>query len=45
MAISNEIKNGKIVNFEIKTGIRYRIELNTNLNDIYACEVKVYANR
>ena len=43
--LPGDLKNGKIVNFEIKSGVRYKIELDTNLNDIYACEVKVYANR
>ncbi len=39
------VENEKIVGLEIKKSVRYKIELNTNLNDIYACEVKIYANR
>ena len=40
-----EVINGKINSFHIKNGVRYKIELDTDLDDIYACEVKLYANR
>lgn len=42
---SVNIENNKIKNFSIQNGIRYKIELNTNLDDLYACEVRIYANR
>lgn len=40
-----KVENGKIKDFEIKKNNKYKVEINTNLNDIYACEVRIYANR
>ena len=39
------VENGKIVNLKLKKDIMYKIEIYTDLNDIYACEVKLYALR
>lgn len=39
------VENGKIINFKLKKDVMYKIEAYTNLNDIYACEVKLYAFR
>lgn len=39
------VENGKIINFKLKKDVMYKIEVYTNLNDIYACEVKLYAFR
>ncbi len=39
------IDKGKIVNLKLKKDTIYKIEVYTNLNDIYACEVKLYAIR
>ena len=33
------------VEIELKNGIKYKIEVDTDLDDYYACEVKIYANR
>ncbi len=43
----NEVKidKNRIKNFSIENGIRYKIEMNTDLDDLYACEVRIYANR
>ncbi len=38
-------ENGIIKGFEIKNGVKYKIEVETDLDDYYACEVKIYANR
>lgn len=40
-----DISDGKAVNFELLNGKKYKFELTTNLKDLYACEVKIYANR
>ena len=40
-----KIDNNKIKNFSIQNGARYKIEINTDLDDLYACEVRIYANR
>lgn len=40
-----DISNGRVMNFKLQSGIKYNFELKTNLKDLYACEVKVYANR
>ena len=40
-----KIENNKIKNFSIQNGVRYKIEVNTDLDDLYACEVRIYANR
>lgn len=40
-----EVKEGKVVSFNLKNGSKYKFEYEANLNDLYACEVKVYANR
>ena len=39
------VKNGIIKGFELKNGVKYKIEVDTDLDDYYACEVKIYANR
>ena len=39
------IENGIIKGFELKNGVKYKIEVDTDLDDYYACEVKIYANR
>lgn len=39
------VENNRIKNFAIRNNTRYRIDIQTDLDDIYACEVKVYANR
>lgn len=38
-------ENGKINNMKIKKGMMYKIEVDTDMNDLYACEVKLYAIR
>lgn len=40
-----KVENGKMVNMNLKKDTMYKIEVHTNLNDIYACEVKLYAIR
>lgn len=40
-----ELIDGKIKGFEISKDVRYKILIKTDLDDIYACEVKVYASR
>ena len=37
------IDNNKIVDFSMKKDENIRIEIETDMNDIYACEVKIYA--
>jgi len=39
------VENGKIVHLKLKKNEMYKIEVYTSLNDIYACEVKLYAFR
>ena len=39
------VENGIIKGFELKNGVKYKIEVDTDLEDYYACEVKIYANR
>ena len=39
------VENGIIKRLELKNGVKYRIELDIDLDDYYACEVKLYANR
>lgn len=39
------VENGKIVNFSLRKDATSKIIVYTNLNDIYACEVKLYAIR
>lgn len=39
------VENGIIKGFELKNGAKYKIEVDTDLDDYYACEVKIYANR
>ena len=39
------VENGIIKGFELKNGVKYKIEVDTDLDDYYACEVKIYANR
>lgn len=39
------VENGIIKGFELKNGSKYKIELDIDLTDYYACEVKIYANR
>ena len=40
-----EIENNIIKNIKLEKGKKYKFELETELDDIYACEVKIYANR
>ncbi len=40
-----EIVNGKINNIKIEEGKKYKIELNTDIRELYTFEVKMYANR
>lgn len=42
--IEYEIKNNKLIGFSMEKNERIKIEIETDLDDIYACEVKVYAN-
>jgi hypothetical protein len=39
------LSEGKIKGFDMKKDVRYKILVKTNLDDIYACEVNVYAIR
>ena len=39
------IDNNKIKSFNIQNGVHYKVEINTDLDDLYACEVRIYANR
>ena len=39
------IDNNKIKSFNIQNGVNYKVEINTDLDDLYACEVRIYANR
>ena len=40
-----EIENNIIKNIKLEKDKKYKFELETELDDIYACEVKIYANR
>lgn len=41
----HEIKEGRVVGIKLVEGNYYKIKLSTGLNDLYAFEVKMYANR
>ncbi|MEG0909843.1 MAG: hypothetical protein RSH78_05740, partial [Bacilli bacterium] len=41
----HQLENGKIKNLELIEGTKYKIEIETELKGLYACEVKIYANR
>lgn len=43
--IPHEIKNGRVVKIKLVEGNNYKIKLLTGLRDLYAFEVKMYANR
>lgn len=43
--MNGNIEDGKIIGMQLKNGNKYKIEVETDLDDYYACEVKVYANR
>ena len=40
-----EIVDGKLKNIKIEEGKKYKIELDTDLRELYTFEVKMYANR
>jgi hypothetical protein len=40
-----EIVDGKLKNIKIQDGRKYKIEMNTDLRELYTFEVKMYANR
>lgn len=39
------VEKGIIKGFELQNGVKYKIEVDTDLDDYYTCEVKIYANR
>lgn len=39
------VENNLVKNIKLEKNKKYKFELDTNLDDIYACEVKLYANR
>lgn len=39
------VEKNKVKNIKLENGKKYKFELNTDLDDIYVCEVKLYANR
>lgn len=43
--VSANVEDGKIKEFKIQNGVKYKIEVETDLNDYYACEVRIYASR
>ena len=40
-----DVENNKVKNVLLEKNKMYKFEFETNLDDIYACEVKVYANK
>ena len=38
-------ENNLVKNIKLEKNKKYKFELDTNLDDIYVCEVKLYANR
>lgn len=43
--VEGKVDNGKIVGIELHNNLKYQIDVYTDLYDIYACEVKLYAFR
>lgn len=39
------VENNLVKNIKLEKNKKYKFELDTNLDDIYVCEVKLYANR